>query len=275
MHHGLRVDHVVDERRIPGHEFLALATVHPGQHLHPHFVLRLPLAVVIGRALVLAHALGRQFQLAFIPLIDTQRRHAQVLPVFQADRVDHHQLVRQFGIHQRVARGQHAAGRVADDDGLLHADRGQELACVVGQLLERVLVMLRLGGFAKADLVGHHDAVAGVAQCLGGAGPGRAAEVLAVHEDDGAAVRAGRLDVHIGHLQIDALRREAVLLRRCGIGEFFEFGAVDWRGGRLRLRRDQREGETEARDGAGDVRKDRHEGGQTGSRKVDGTASLS
>jgi len=97
---------------------------------------------------------------------------------------------------------------------------------VGGQLLEAVLIVFGLARLAEADLVRRHHAVAGFGQRVDRTLPGGATEVLAVQEDDGAAVRLGRLDVHVGHVQLRALRREAVLLDRIGVVEAFEFRAV-------------------------------------------------
>jgi hypothetical protein len=60
---------------------------------------------------------------------------------------------------------------------------------IVGQLLETVLIALRLGGFAEADLVERQDAITGAGQCLDSGFPGRCAEILAVQQHHRAAVR--------------------------------------------------------------------------------------
>ena len=75
---------------------------------------------------------------------------------------------------------------------------------------------------AEADLIGDDHAVAGIAQRPDGVLPGCAAEVLAVQEHDGLAVRLRRTDVHVGHGQRLALRLEFVALNRMRIVEVGE-----------------------------------------------------
>ena len=86
-------------------------------------------------------------------------RHAARFPVFKPYWVHHHQLLHLLRPHQRVAGRQHAAGRMADDRDAIDAQRFQQRVGVIRQLLEGVLIMLRLGGFAEADLVGCDHAI--------------------------------------------------------------------------------------------------------------------
>src|SRR5471032_1066157 len=81
--HQLGEDHVVDQRRVPRYLFLAGSVVQAREHGHPAFEFRLPLACVIGAALVFADVVGGDFQLSFVPLIDGAIRHAKGFPVFQ------------------------------------------------------------------------------------------------------------------------------------------------------------------------------------------------
>jgi hypothetical protein len=137
---------------------------------------------------------------------------------------------------------------VAQDGRVGHADRRQQAVRVGGKLLEAVLVVLGFARLAKADLVGCDHAVAGAGQFVDRGLPGRGAEVLAVQENHGAAVRLRRFDVHVGHVQRHALRGEAVLLDRVGIIEAFELGAVAGLSGgglRGRLRVGGPEGKTQ------------------------------
>ncbi|WP_394892275.1 hypothetical protein ACG873_13225 [Mesorhizobium sp. AaZ16] len=55
-----------------------------------------------------------------------------------------------------------------------------EFSGVGGQLLKRELIVLRLGGLAKADLIGRNDAVARHRQHVDGHLPGPGAEVFTV-----------------------------------------------------------------------------------------------
>jgi hypothetical protein len=55
---------------------------------------------------------------------------------------------------------------------------------VPGQLLEAVLVMLRLGRFAETDLIGRDHAVAGLCQRRDGALPCCGTKVLAMQQRD-------------------------------------------------------------------------------------------
>jgi hypothetical protein len=103
-------------------------------------------------------------------------------------------------------------------------------------LLDAVLVVLRLGGFAKADLVGGDDAVAGFNQGGDGGLPGGGADILAVQQDGGLAVRVVRLDVHVGHVERRGLGGEAEMRDGPGVVEALQVRAVGQfvRCGRLR-----------------------------------------
>ncbi|OMP00335.1 hypothetical protein CCACVL1_03375 [Corchorus capsularis] len=226
VHHRLCVDHVVQQGRVPGHKVSPRPAIHAGQHLHPGLVVGAPLARVVSGLLIGADALGGGLLLTCKPLVDRHGWHALGLPVFQANRVDHHQP-RNFGrIHQRIARGQHAAGRVADQDGLLNAQRGQQRMRVARQLLERILIRTRLARFAEADLVRRDHAIAGARQRLDRAIPGGRAEVLAVQQHCDLAVGLLGLDVQIGHLQRIALGFELEQVDRRRIVEALQPGAI-------------------------------------------------
>ncbi len=180
--------------------------VQAGQHVHRLLVLRLPSVDVVRRPFVLPNAVGGDPQLPLVPLVDGTGGHAERLPVLESDRVREYQRVRRFGIHQRISHGQHATGGMTHHAGARDIELPQERGCVGGQLLEAVLVVRGLGGGTEADLVGHDDAVARAAQRVDLAVPRRAAEVLAVHQDDSAAIGCDRRsDVHVGHLERFAL----------------------------------------------------------------------
>ena len=81
-----------------------------------------------------------------------------------------------------------------------YSERSKQRACVSGELLEGVLVVRGFRRFAEPDLVGGNDAKARFGEDRDGVFPGRRAEILAVQEHDGAAVRRRRLHVHVRHL---------------------------------------------------------------------------
>src|SRR6202012_5263530 len=97
---------------------------------------------------------------------------------------------------------------------------------IARQLLEAVLIVLGLAGLAEADLVRRNHPVAGIAQTLDGRLPGGRAKVLAMEQHRRTAVGMHWLDVHIRHMQGNALRSEIVLLDWRRIVEALQFGAV-------------------------------------------------
>src|SRR5438445_1117341 len=107
VEHRLAVDHVVEQRRIPGDELLARPSIHPDEHLHPAVVLCPPLLCVVCRLLVLSDALRGRLHLARVPGVHAAPRDAEALPVLQTDRIDEHHLLDFPRIEQRVARRQH------------------------------------------------------------------------------------------------------------------------------------------------------------------------
>src|SRR5678815_1591713 len=109
---------------------------------------------------------------------------------------------------------------------MLDPERGEQRAAVAGELLEGELVAFRLTGFAEADLVRRYHAIAGAAERLDGAVPGRGAEILAVQQHRGLVVRRRRLDVEIGHVELLPLRAETIMLDRIGIVETLQFRSV-------------------------------------------------
>ncbi len=165
-------------------------------------------------------------QLARVPLVDRDRRHALGGPILQPDRIDQHQMADVVRIDQRVMRRQHAAGRMADHDGLFDAELGQQLMGVAGKLLEGELVGGGLARLAEADLVRRDHAIAGRDQILDGRLPGGGTKILAVQQHRGLPVRMIRLDVEIGHLQRLPLRGEREALDRERIVESFQFRSV-------------------------------------------------
>ncbi len=187
-------------------------------------------ARVIGGLLVGADALGGRRLLPRDLLVDGEIGNAERLPVFEPDRIGEHERGSRVRIHEREAGREHAAGRMADDDGLADAERRQQRMRVRRELLERILIALGLGRLAPADLVGRDHAVAGCAQGPDRLFPGRRAEVLAMQDDGGPAVRRGRgRDVHVAHDEPFALRFEGEVMDRPGIGEALKLRAVSRR----------------------------------------------
>ncbi len=131
------------------------------EHRDPAVVFGPPCAGVIGRLLVGLDALGGRRLLPFDPLIDRKGRDAERLPVLEPDRIDQNQRRDVVRIHQRIARRDHAAGRVGDQHRVPDADRLEQRVGVLGELMKAVLVALGLRGLAEADLVGRDDAIAG------------------------------------------------------------------------------------------------------------------
>ena len=245
--HRLGEDHVVGQRRVPGHRLAPLAAIHAGLHLYPAIELGAPFAGVVGGLLVLANAFGAGLQVAPVPVVDTAPGHAQGLPVLQTDGVDQHQSFDLPRVEQGVAGSEHAAHGMADHAGPGDAEPFQQGVGVGCQLLEAVLVMGRLARLAEADLVDGDHPVAGVGEHVDGALPGPGAEILAVHEQDGAAVGFLRRDVEVGHAQRLALGGEVQIMHRIGVVEAFQAFAVDRR--LAGQRRPAGEGETETEAG--------------------------
>src|SRR5882757_10546476 len=106
------------------------------------------------------------------------------------------------------------------------------------QLLETILVMCRLGGFAESDLIDGDDAIAGIAQDIDGGLPGGGAEILAMqqrHRADFFICRSGsrrrswasRPYIHVSHFHRFALAGETEHVYGKGIVEAFQSRAID------------------------------------------------
>ena len=102
------------------------------------------------------------------------------------------------------------------------------------------------GGFAEADLVGHHHAIACIGQRLDDRRPITCRKIAAVQQHHDAAIRLRRRHVHIGHPQLLALVDERQQADRVGIGITFKADAVGFAllGG---MGGHQRQGEEEGR----------------------------
>ena len=154
-------------------------------------------------------------------------RHAFRFPILEPDRIDQHELIEIFGKRQRVAHAEHSADRMTDDRGAIDPQRGQKRAGVAGELLERKLIVLRLGRFAEPDLIGRDHAVARRYQHRDGVLPGRRAEILAVKQHGDLAVGCRRrLHVHVGHVHGFALGREGEMRHRPRIIKTLQLRAV-------------------------------------------------
>src|SRR5882672_1335103 len=106
------------------------------------------------------------------------------------------------------------------------AEMLQERMRVRGQLLEAVLVALRLARLAKTDLVRSDDAPARLAQRPDGELLGSGAEVLPVQQHDRPSVRALRSNVEVAHVQHLLLRLQIEALDGPRVIETFEFRPV-------------------------------------------------
>src|SRR5205807_4650520 len=186
----------------PGDDFLPGPAIHAGEHLDPAVVLRAPLPGVVGRLLVLADSLGSRLQLTRVPLVDAAPGYAERLPILQTDGVDEHQPLDLLRMEQRVPDGEHSTRRMSEQLDPRDAEMLQEGMRVRGQLLEAVLVALRLARLAETDLIGRDDAPAGLAQRADGGLPGSGAEVLSVQQHDRPSVGALWSDVEVAHVQL-------------------------------------------------------------------------
>ena len=113
-----------------------------------------PLADVIGGLLIGLDALAAGLAFALVPLVDRLIGHAFRLPVLQPDRIGEHELFGLLGIDQREARCQHPAHGMSHHRHAADIQLIEQCAGVRRELMEAELIVLRLGRFAKADLVG-------------------------------------------------------------------------------------------------------------------------
>ncbi len=153
-------------------------------------------------------------------------RHAACFPVFQANRIYHHQLFHLLRPHQRIAGCQHAAGGVPNNGDAIDAQRFQQRMGIVCQLLEGVLIAFRLSGFAKTDLIGGHHAIAAGGERADGIFPGSGAEVFTVHQHHGTVVGFFRLNIQIRHIKRLVLRGKGEVFHRPGVVKTFQLFAI-------------------------------------------------
>ena len=128
-------------------------------------------------------------------------------------------------IGTRDAHAEHAAERMRDDIGFRDLQMIEQCDGVARQGVEMQLAE-RLGGFAEADLVRHHHAVAGVIQRLDLRRPVARRKIAAVQKHHGAAVRLRGCNVHIGHSHLLAVVVERQQADRVGIGKTFKADTV-------------------------------------------------
>ena len=114
---------------------------------------------------------------------------------------------------------------MGDDVGLLDLQMVEQRHGVAREIVEMQVALL-LGRFAEADLIGHHDPIAGAAQDLDDRGPVAGREIASVQQHYAAAVRLCRLDVHVGHLQRFAVIDDRQQADGVGVGETFEVDAI-------------------------------------------------
>jgi hypothetical protein len=115
---------------------------------------------------------------------------------------------------------------MADQDYVLDPERSHKRARVRGELLKRVLIVFRFARLTEADLIRRNDSIARVDQRVDCRLPRRGAEVLAVKQHGGFAVRICRLHVHIGHVERLALGGESEMLDGVRVVEPLQFRAV-------------------------------------------------
>ena len=120
---------------------------------------------------------------------------------------------------------EHAAKRMRHDVGLGYSEMIEQRDRVARQRIE-MQVALRLGGFAEADLVRHHHAIAGVAQRLDHRCPVARWEIAAMQQHHRAPVRLRGSYVHIGHPHLFAVVHQRQQMDGVGIGETFERDAI-------------------------------------------------
>ena len=133
------------------------------------------------------------------------------------------------------AHAQHAAERMRDDFGLVDLEMVEQRNGVARQRIEMQFA-IRLGGFAEADLVRHHDAETCLAQHLDDGRPVAGREIAPVQQHHGAAVRLRRRDVHIGHAELLAVIDDGKEMHGVGIGKAFKRDAIGLALGRCRRR---------------------------------------
>ena len=141
---------------------------------------------------------------------------------------------------RREARRQHAAHRVADDEGLVDLQVLQQQARIARHVVE-VIWNDRLRRPAEANLIGHDDPKPFLAKCVDGSAPVESGEVHPVKEHDSAAVRLPlRRHVHVGHSDVLAVQRHGQVRDGMWIGHVLARDAsrldVGWRRRRGALR---------------------------------------
>ena len=131
VHDRLREDHVRRQRRHVG-ERLAVGALGPAHlQLRERVVLRLPAPIEVALPHVVAHRLGRLLQLGLVERLHRRVRH-DGLPVLEADRVHEHQALGALGEHQREARREHPAHRVAHHGDPIDLERVEQRARLRG-----------------------------------------------------------------------------------------------------------------------------------------------
>ena len=115
---------------------------------------------------------------------------------------------------------------MSDQDDALDSEMLEQGVRIRGELLEAVLVALRLGRLAESDLIGRHHPITGLTEHANGGLPRSRAEVLPVQQHDRPAIGPWRTDVEVAHVQRLALRFEIETLHRIGVVESLQFGSV-------------------------------------------------
>ena len=128
-------------------------------------------------------------------------------------------------IGPRDPHGKHAAHRMRDDIGLGNPQMVEQRDGIARQRIE-VQVACGFGGFAKADLVRHHHAIAGLVQRLDDRRPVARRKISAVQQHHGAAVGLRRRHIHIGHPHLFAVIDQRQHVDGVGVRETFKADAV-------------------------------------------------
>src|SRR5205823_3570581 len=114
--------------------------------------------------------------------VDAAPGDAERLPVLEPDGIDEREPLDLTGVLQRIPDGEHAARGMPEQRDAADREVVEQRSRVRGELLEAVLVALRLARLAEADLVRGDHAPARFGEGPDGGLPGPGAEVLAVEE---------------------------------------------------------------------------------------------
>ena len=112
---------------------------------NPTVVFGLPLTVVVELELIVFDAVECGLELGLISAIHAFVWNALRLPVFEPERIHQHEFIDSIRIHQGVARSEHSAYRVTQDDRPSDVSGREQRVRVFCQLLKAILVTVWLG----------------------------------------------------------------------------------------------------------------------------------